>query len=207
MIVVVETNYIVELILQQEEAAACEELRSLCTNTSARMVVPSFAIAEAGMVLERRSRERLNFIRTDLAGHAREVGRAKTLSRVNDILRALDDELLSSERDVAAAWFHFRVDLDRMEVIPMTAEILEETMAIQLGREIDRLPDAIIFASVKKYLEDARRSGIKDPACFVSRDDKAFGTSKILNQLRRLDCTFVNSFPNAAARVRASIDL
>jgi len=206
MIVVVETNFIFELVLQQEEVAACEELISLCSVRPARMVVPAFAIAEAGMVLERRRGERRSFLQTDLARHAHEIGRSKTLGRFESALREVNNELLSAESDEASRWLGFRVDLDRMEVIPTDAGVLEETIAIQRGREIERFPDAIIFASLKKYLHGIRNAGVTDPACFVSRDDDAFLKPEILKELRELHCTFVNSFANAASRVRATIE-
>jgi predicted nucleic acid-binding protein len=202
--IVVETNFILELVLQQEDSAACEEIVSLCSAPSALIVVPAFAIAEAGMRLERRRGERRRFLQKDLADQAREIGRNRTLGRFEMVLRELNDELLAAESDEASRWLNFRVNLDRMHVISMTADILEETIAIQLGREINRLPDAIIFASVKKYLEDVRSGGITDQACFVSRDD-AFGTDVIRKQLRKLNCTFVRSFGGAAAWVRANI--
>lgn len=204
MIVVVETNFIIELVRQQEEVEACEDLVSLCSDSEARMAVPAFAIAEAGMVLEARRGERRSFVQ-QVARHAREIGRSRTLGRFESVLRDLKNELLSAETDEASRWLSFRADLDRLHVIPMDAEVLEETSAIQYGREINLLPDAIIFASVKKYLEKTRTAGVADAACFVSRDNKAFRTPAILKQLRKLDCTFVNSFGNAAARVRAAI--
>lgn len=82
--------------------------------------------------------------------------------------------------------------------------MLEFTLAIQHTREIVQFPDALIFASIKLHLEQQRHAGIAAPAMFVSTDGKAFGTPPILQQLRKLDCTFVNSFDNAVLRVRNS---
>jgi predicted nucleic acid-binding protein len=206
MIVIVETNFIIELVLQQKEIEACEELMSLCSAPSARMVVPAFAIAEAGRKLEQKRGERRLFIQKDLTNQAREIGRSRNLGRFEKVLRALNDELLTAESDEASRWLILRTDLGRLELIPMDAEILEETIAIQLGREIASLPDAIVFASVKTYLHGIRNAGVTEPACFVSRDTDAFGTDVIRKRLRKLDCkVFTRSFGDAAASLRASI--
>lgn len=180
MIAVVETNFIVELVLQQTEAAACEELLSLCSRPPSRIAIPAFAVAEAGTALESRRGERRSFLQNDLTRHSREIGRRRTLGRFQAILSQLEAELLSAEKDEASRWLSFRGSLDQIEVIPLDAEILEDTIAIQHGREIEGLPDAIVLASVKKYLRGIRSLGVSDSACFVSRDDEAFRKPVIL---------------------------
>lgn len=217
MIVVVETNFIVELVVQQEQSRACEEIVDFCSATgSARLVTPAFAIAEAGMVLERRKGERRNIIQVDLPRHAHDMGRAKPLWRVEEMIDELADELAKAELEEASRWLEFRYRLGSgVEVIALTESILEEALAVQLGNEIEHFPDALVFASVTNYLSGIRAAGVNTPAIFVSKDDKAFdGKVKqgkvthtkvvIGNRLTQLHCTYIKSFENALERLRHS---
>lgn len=209
MIVVVETNFIIELVLQQEQSQACEGIVALCSsNDDIRMVIPAFAVAEAGMFLERRTGERRKLVQSDLPNHAREMGRSKPLRRVEEIIEELRAELGQAELEEASRWLDFRIHLDdEIEIIPLTGATFAETVAIQYGHEIQQLPDAIVLASLKGYLEELRGSGAHVPVLFVSRDDNAFRTPAVLKQLDVLGCTYVNSFVNAEARIRSYANL
>jgi hypothetical protein len=208
MIVVVETNFIVELVLQQEQSQACEAIVGLCSSReNLRMAIPGFAVAEAGMLLERRTGERRKLIQSDLPNHAREMGRSKPLRRVQEIVEELRAELGQAELEEADRWLQFRVHLDdEIEIIPLTGATFAETVAIQIGHEIQQLPDAIILASLKSFLEALRGRGAQVPVLFVSRDDNAFRAPTVLKQLDALGCTYINSFVNAEARIRSHIE-
>jgi hypothetical protein len=207
MIVVVETNFIVELVLQQEQSHACDNIVALCSSSAGvRMVIPAFAVAEAGMNLENRTGKRRTLVQNDLPKHAREMGRSKPLRRVEEIVEELRAELGQAELEEASRWLDFRVHLEDLEIIPLTAATFAETVAIQLGREIQKLPDAIILASLKGFLEELRGNGSHVPVLFVSRDDDAFTAPAVLKQLRVLGCTYINSFVNAEARIRSHLE-
>jgi len=206
MIVVVETNFIVELVLQQEQSQACEAIAALCSSSShLRMVIPAFAVAEAGMLLERRKGERRKLV-SDLPAHAREMGRTKSLRRVAEIVEELRADLVQAELEEASRWLDLRLRLeDEVEIIPLTGATFAETISIQIGREIEQLPDAIVLASLKGFLEEElRASTAPAPVLFVSKDN-VFGTPAVLKQLAALGCTYVNSFVNAEARIRSHI--
>ena len=207
MIVVVETNFVIELVLQQEQSPACEKILTLCSSsTPAQLAIPAFSVIEAGMTFERNRGQRRIFAQQDVSRFARESGRAKILQRFEKIVRELDAELVRAEIDEAARWLDFRVSmLDGMVVIPINGDMLEETVALELGREIDRFPDAVVFASVKAYLADLRASGVDRPACFVSRDKKAFGRNVLVEQLQRLDCAYIDSFDSAVAHIQQTL--
>ncbi|HEV7763847.1 MAG TPA: hypothetical protein VGQ76_02480 [Thermoanaerobaculia bacterium] len=110
MIVVVETNFIIELVLQQEQSRACETIVELCSAVNdVQMIVPAFAVAEAGMLLERRTGERRKLIQNDLPRHARELGRSRPLHRVEEILEELRAELGQAELAEASRWLEFEL--------------------------------------------------------------------------------------------------
>ncbi|HYK05442.1 MAG TPA: PIN domain-containing protein [Thermoanaerobaculia bacterium] len=203
MIVIVETNFIIEFVLQQEHSRACEELLALCGSGIARLAIPSFAVAEAGMMLERSRGERRKFLNEDLSRQRGEIGTAKLLQRYEAILIDLEKELVAAQSESDSRWLDFRNRLESADVIPLTAAALEETISIQVGREIEQWPDALVLASVKSYLVGVRATGASTPAVFVSTDGAAFGRSIITRQLRKLGCTYVNSFANAVRYLRS----
>jgi predicted nucleic acid-binding protein len=206
MIVIVETNFIVQLVLQQEHSEACEKLVDYCsTPRGAQLAIPAFAITEAGMKIERRQTERKRFLRTDFATYGRENQRSKLFRRYESAVEDLEKELVRADAEEASRWrdFQMRV-LDFTEVIPLFDSTLEEALLIQLGREIKEFPDALILASLKKYLEDLRARGVDTPACFISTD-RDFTSDSVLPQLRKLGCKYISSFENAAARVRRAL--
>jgi predicted nucleic acid-binding protein len=203
MILIVETNFIIELVLQQEHSRACEELLAVCASGVARLAIPAFAIAEAGMMLERSRGERRKFLNEDLSRQRGKIGTAKLLQRYEAILMDLDKELVAAQSESDSRWLDFRHSLDNADVIPLTAEALEETIAIQAGREIEQWPDTLVLASVKSYLAGLRATGTSTAAVFVSTDGAAFGRSMITEQLRKLGCSYVNSFANAVLHVRS----
>lgn len=204
MIVVVETNFIIELVLQQEQFSACEEILALCSPSSpAHLAVPAFSVIEAGMTFERNRGERRVFVQEDVSRFARESGRAKIHQRFEKTVRDLDAELVRAEIDEAGRWLDFRVQtLDSVEIIPVDGSMLDETIALELGGEIHRFPDAVVFASVKGYLTKLRASGVDQPACFVSRDKKGLRQHGLKEQLQRLNCTCIYSFRDAAAYIK-----
>lgn len=207
MIIIVETNFIIEVVRQQEQSAFCEEILNLSSPASgAHVAIPAFAVIEAGMVFERNRGQRRKFVQEDVRGFVRESGRATILRRFERSISELDAEFVRAQNDEDDRWLNFRVViLDGMEVIPVTNETIDESIALEIGREVDRLPDAIVFASVTQYLSRLRAAGVGSPACFISRDKAAFNKRVLTEQLRELNCSYIDSFEHALARIRASI--
>ena len=80
MRVYVETNFLLELVLEQEECAACEALITLAEEKKVELVVPAFSFVEPYGTLQRRasSREQLS---QQLVKELRELGRTVTFSQ------------------------------------------------------------------------------------------------------------------------------
>ena len=158
-------------------------------------------------MLERHRGERRVFIQRDVARYVKESEKAKILRSFEAVVRQLDQELIRAEDDEARRWLDFRVEtLGTIEIIPLTAPMLEETIALQLGKEIGHWPDALVFASLKAYLQGLDASEAETPRCFISTDKKAFGKSLIVQQLRRLNCVYVDSFVNAVDHIRHHLE-
>jgi predicted nucleic acid-binding protein len=203
MIIIVETNFILELVLQQAHHEACEELLAMNTAGDIQLTIPSFSVAEAGMMLERTGRERRRFINEERARQSSEVGTGQVLRRYEAKLVELEDELLKAQEESDKRWRHFRIGaLQKLKVIPLSDETLDEAFVLQHSREVERWPDALVFGSVRAYLESLRTHDSVTPAVFVSTDKAAFKDSRIIKQLRKLECSSIHSFKNAIQRLR-----
>lgn len=203
MIVIIETNFILQIVLQQEHSAACEELLGFCSDSGgAQLAIPAFAVAEAAMVMERRQGLRKKFLQDDVRPQVEESGRSKLLRRFASVVNDLNEELLRADAEEASRWLDFRTTvLHSAHVISLATTTLDEALAIQVGNEIIKFPDALIFASIKEYLQELRARQVDTPAYFLSTD-REFGTDAVLQQLRKLNCTYITSFENAASRIR-----
>ncbi|HYI11045.1 MAG TPA: hypothetical protein VEK57_18450 [Thermoanaerobaculia bacterium] len=200
MIVVVETNFLLELVLQQEQSNACVELRTLCAaSEDTHLFVPAFAIAEAGTVLERRQGERRKFLDESVPKQVNEIRRSKVLGRYRAILTELRVELLLAEEQETARWVDLQLSL-RDQIIPMTADMLIDAISTRIGLNL-ALPDALVLTSVRHHLAQIRATS-DVPALFVSTDLAGFGTPSVTAYLREVGCRYINSFANAVEYLR-----
>jgi predicted nucleic acid-binding protein len=76
VIVYVETNFLVELALGQEELRAVAELLDLAEQTAFTLVIPSFSLSEAFGTLAQRERSRRN-LRSNLSEHLKQLRRSE----------------------------------------------------------------------------------------------------------------------------------
>lgn len=63
MIIYVETNFVLELALLQEQSASCQNILSVCETGQAQLVIPAFCLAEPFETLGRREKDRSELIR------------------------------------------------------------------------------------------------------------------------------------------------
>ncbi|HYC60929.1 MAG TPA: hypothetical protein VEK79_15310 [Thermoanaerobaculia bacterium] len=102
MIVILETNFILELVGQQDQSAACEELLALADSAAIQLSIPAFSVIEAGMKLERNRRERRNFVQQDVTKHARDSGNRGILRRFETAIHGLETEFARADSDEAS---------------------------------------------------------------------------------------------------------
>jgi predicted nucleic acid-binding protein len=197
MILSIESNFILEHVLGQSEGSACEALLEL-SKRSLTLCVPAFAIAEAAMVVERRRGERRDFMQRQLQAQLQDANRSAVLARFAPALAGMKAELQEAEVDERARMqFFYSTELESLHVLPLTTLVLGKCAAYQLAGEIEKFPDALIFASVITAMEEIP----DDPKYFVSRDER-FKSTWCLDQLRSVGCNFLSSFNDALAVAR-----
>jgi predicted nucleic acid-binding protein len=123
VIVYVETNFILELALQRDEAKEADALLALAEAGDIKMVVPAFSLAEARLALQTMTESRLKFQET-LRAQIRELARSASFSDLPETSAGLAKALISSSALHATALDDVANRIrTHAEVIPVTSEL------------------------------------------------------------------------------------
>ena len=201
MKVYVESNFVLELALVQEQSASCEELLRLCRAGYLKLQIPAYSIAEPHETLVRRRKQRQR-LKHDLDTELRQLARTSThASRLDGfvaltaLLIAIADQDDESLEEVLA-----RI-MAVANVIPLESAILTASSGYQ--RTHDFSPqDAIVYAAVIADLKDGRSVG---PSCFLNRNAKDFNDQRIADELESFRCKFLSGFDSGLQYVRSKL--
>ena len=193
MIVYVESNFLLEIALGQEQALDAERLLDLLYERRTRLVIPAFGLSEPFSRIRQRDRDR-RILFQSLNSQARDLGRSQgyhelvaTLDQISRALIAIEreemDRLLEATRRVLAI----------ADVIPITTAMFTRSLAFQDQFSLQP-EDSLILAGI---VEDLRANATGDIACFVSKDAKAFFDPGITAILEALNCRFLARFSQA----------
>lgn len=196
MRVYAESNFVLEVILQQESHRACEELITLAQRKAIELVLPAFAILEPHETIVRRRKD-WKAIRERVNEHARQLERTAWISADVPQLRSAAELLLRTEQEAADRFVRVRNQLlDVARTIPIDSATIRdaEAAAVDFGLQ---LPDALMLASV---LADAQR--VWSQSIFLNRNTQDFNDRDIKRRLAEVNCTLVPRFDGGLARVR-----
>jgi predicted nucleic acid-binding protein len=202
MNVYVESNFVLEHALQQEQSHSCREIIRLASAGQITLVVPAFSLAEPHQAITAKAKARSR-LGEDLRRHLGELGRSKPHREVPatfDVLAAVLIESAQVERDaLRQAVSEF---LSKAEIIPLDALVLRSAADIEATFGLSG-QDSIVLASVLGHLEANR----PDHSCFLNRNSGDFDDPDILDRLEGLHCKFFPNFTPAfsyvASRVRS----
>ena len=189
----VETNFVLELALQQGEWFACETLMGLAERGRITLTMPAYCVGEPYETLIRRGKQRRAMVdalsnevrqlarsepNRDLPDRSRELIRSlieasdRELTRLNEVLTRIlaIGSLLATDRDVVM-------------------EALGAQSSLRLGPQ-----DSIVYAAVRRSVVSAT-----GPKCFANRNTKDFLLPQIVDEFHEHDCRIVGSFAEALA--------
>lgn len=195
MIVYVESNFVLELALLQEQHAACDNILRVCEAGRLRLVLPAFSMMEPLETIRRHEVTRRR-AKSALEDELRQLARTATYrERLRDIETTVELLVLSSEEDLQRlASVRSRL-LACAELIPLESSILNQAEEHQ--EEYDLSPqDAVIYASILAHLQ---RSG--EPGLFMSRD-RDFDDQEIKRELRSYNCKLLSNFETGYQLIR-----
>jgi len=207
MIVYIESNFILEIALKQEQHSAAENILALAEQKQIELVFPSFVLSEPFATIMYRSGKRSSFY-SSLEATLRDIKRSEPLRQIALDMEPLVVALRSAlERDFDP----LHATLERLLAVGRSIEtdlaIFKDALNYQVN--LDLFPqDSIIYASI---IADLRKRSHHEKKCFLSRDKKAFSDEddpstkernqnkfesrrRINTELKTYGCQYIGSF-------------
>lgn len=198
MNVYVETNFVLELVFEQEQHVSCEQILNLCEAGRARLILPADCLAEPHEKLTRQARSRRELqqnLDVELLQLARTTSYSTRISSIQDIASLL----VQSNEEEKQRFIHFRNRLTNIaEIIPLTFDILREAANYELPYDLTP-QDALVFTSVITHLRQNKSSA----SCFLNRNSKDFDNPDIVDELNKNNCTMISRFDHGYGFIQA----
>jgi hypothetical protein len=193
MIVVVESNFVLELALGQEEAVEAEFMVAWAACRVIRLVIPGCALFEPYETLVRRRKARYKVVNR-LQYEVNQLSRSHEFSQLRATSEPTARTLLKSIKVEASGLdATIRRLIDVAAVIPLSDQIMSAAFDAQQRFQLEP-QDAIVFASVDRFLRE-QGAGTK---VFANRNADDFETDDIKTHFEKYDCRLISKFAEAA---------
>jgi predicted nucleic acid-binding protein len=204
LILLVETNFILELAFLQEGHEHCEAMIELAwqrADEELELAIPVFSVGEAyhrqiGQENARRA------LQERIIAELEKLSRSRPYAERTAELQTLTSFLEESGReDRRRLETILKTLLSVVTVIPLTADIVAEAFDLQRSRGLSP-PDALVYSSVLSHLRSStpRRA----PSCFVTRDSD-FTDDDISGDLESLGCKILFTFEDGLGYARSHL--
>lgn len=198
MNIYVESNFVLELALVQEQQASCEEIVRLCEARSARLIIPAYSLVEPYETLVRRHRQRKQ-MKADLDIELGQLTRTATYAQRLSGFQSLTGLLIDSADEEAKRLEDVRARLLKTcETISLEASTLTAAARYQTAHDLSP-QDALVYASVLSHLTRSTPS----ESCFLNRNSKDFDDPDVVDELKRYTCTLIPRFDDGLEYVRS----
>lgn len=197
----VESNFVLELALHQEQHASCDEIVRLCEAQRARLVLPAYSLVEPWETLIRRRRERKRLVgelNKELGQLMRSAAYAAGLAEFANVTALLVD---SADEDIERLEEVQRRLMSICEIISLDAGTLAAAARHRVAHDLSP-QDAIVYASVLVHL----RQSAPAECCFLNRNSKDFDDQDIVDELGRQACKMIWRFDHGLEYVRNQFD-
>lgn len=203
MIVYVESNLVLEIVLEQEHVEEARQIVVHAERGDIQLVVPALALVEPVWTLQKHRQEqeelhtRLEKESSQHSTSVSRVGLSLLLVQVQETLTSI------SEREQAQYDDLVQRLLKAAEVIALSPAILGRAESVRRDYKLQPL-DAVILASVLKHLHSAEASETK---LFVEKDKKDFNKPEVHSALKQRNCRPVWDFSSALKAIQAEVEL
>jgi predicted nucleic acid-binding protein len=198
--VYVESNFVLELALAQEQHDDCERILALCEAGDIRVVVPAYSIVEPYETLLRRHLERRG-LKDSLDLELRQLSRTSGYAQRLSGLEASTALLFDSAKEEIQRLESIRARLlSCATVIALEASILSSASQHQERHGLSA-QDAIVYASVLSHLGSV---GGGAQSCFLTRDAD-FDDPNIMEGLRARRCKVIWRFDHGLSYLAAGL--
>ena len=200
MNVYVESNFVLEQALEQEQCESCEQLIGMASAGFVQLVIPAFSLAEPHGALLRTKNARSR-LRNELLPHLRELARSRAYREVSANFDELADLLLrSTERERAGLQRTIERMIKAAQVIPLDSRVLDMAGSIESGFGLSA-QDSIVLASIVSHLAETKPA----ESCFLNRNTKDFDGPDVRETLDQYGCKFFGRFDEGLHYIEARL--
>ena len=202
MNIYVETNFVLELVFEQEQRTSCEQILALCESGRSRLIIPAYCLAEPHEKLTRQAGSRRELQR-NLETELRQLARtASYTARINSIQEISSLLVRGNEEEKQRFIRHRDRLLGIAEIIPLTIDILREAATHESPYDLTP-QDALVYTSVIAHL----RQNQPPVSCFLNRNSKDFDNPDIVDELDRHSCKMIPRFDHGYGFIQARLHL
>jgi len=192
MILITETNFVLELAFRQDEVRECDRLVELAVDGTLELAVPACSLFEPYETLVRRSKARdslLEAFKREVNELARSEFYVELPRTAEEIVKPISGSSNVYENSLREALLSIvRV----ATIIPLSSEVMNKALEFQEGGWISP-QDSVVLASVFFFVRD--RAG--DPKLFANTNMKDFVRPDVATHFRQYNCKLLNSFTAA----------
>lgn len=200
MNVYVETNFVLELVFQQEQSQSCENILDLCKSQDVNLFIPAYCLAEPHEKLRRQHNHRQELQRVlnlELKQLIRTAPYTTRVAQIEDV----SDLLIQSSLDERLRFTQVRQQILQLgTVLSLTSDNLIEAAAVETDYNLSA-QDAIVFASVIAHLQTSRGT----TSCFLNRNSRDFDNFAIANALEGFSCKMIPRFEDGYNYIQSRI--
>ncbi|MBN3873916.1 PIN domain-containing protein [Nostoc sp. JL33] len=200
MNIYVETNFVLELVFEQEQCVSCEQILQSCEIGQGKLIIPAYSLAEPHEKLSRQAKSRRD-LQQLLDAELRQLSRtASYVSRIKSI-QDIASLMVQSNEEERQRFVNYRQRLFNIaEVIALTGDILIEAASCEAIYDL-RPQDAFVYASVINYLRQYQ----PQLACFLNRNSKDFDSPDIVDELNRFNCRMIPRFDHGYSFLQSQL--
>ncbi len=192
MIVLAESNFVLELAFQQKEAQEAGRIVEMAEGKRIELVIPACALFEPHETLIRRERQRDETVRK-LTSELQQLARSNAFADLQETATIVINTLKNiggvEAKDLAEV---VRRLLKCSVVLPLSDSIIERALEVQ--SEFNLGPqDAVVFATVDQHLQERVRA----PKVFINKNQRDFCTPGIETHFEQFECKVLPKFSTA----------
>jgi hypothetical protein len=192
MNVYVESNFVLEQALEQEQCESCQRLIDIAAAGSIRLVIPAFSLAEPHITLMRKASDRSR-LSTERQKQLSDLGRSKPYREASGSFNEITAMLIrSAESERAGLERAMDGILKAAEVIPLDSDVFYRAGGIQIGLGMSA-QDSIVLASVVRHLSETKPV----ESCLLNRNTRDFDDPNVRDVLEQFGCRFFGRFDHA----------
>jgi predicted nucleic acid-binding protein len=191
--VYVESNFVLEIVWEQEQEGPARRLLELAGEGSIELVIPAFALVEPHWTRQRRSTNRKAHLQR-LVNEQRNLMRSSARAEVVVTVNRLIDQIGRMDAADDASHQNLVAHMAKTcRVLKLDGQEIMEGISVQAQTGLKYF-DALMLATIVVDLGSSRPTG---ECAFVSRDSRAFDDPMVRKLLADLGCRYLASFDDA----------